>query len=383
MNGMPDGGGKLAPATASVLGAIVSAHLSSGVSPGPGVVTAAACVRYLCGSSTPEESSAVRRAMLADGECRRDVRAALLRLDALRAMPWADAMRASLDEGWAGQVSAAWLELCADNAIQIARARTRWSGEAWGRLRDLALSGAADAALAWEAFRCFAAASLATLPAAAHALTRGPAPSASGPLGVPLGGMPQCCDVESATAAIGSTGALTVRVRLRPREGMVLPPSARVSLQGPADAWPLAEPAITNGALDATVEGFGEATGLPEGPVPAGLVVVELGGQAAPAVLRVALPDGRGSTELPIAGPPRVESGTVQMRVDIGESLLAMHRGARLVLRLAGAHGGQTLAAWPLRTLRVGWNSLIAPAPQLGPDSAAALIAEIVEETSK
>jgi len=378
MNDLPEGERDLAPATASVLDALIAALLVSAGAAAAGAFTAEACVRYLCGKASLEEVAAVRRAMLRDAEIRRRVRAALHRLDDLRSMPWAQARNEALAEGWDGQVAAAWIAFSTEGAANLAQARARWSGEAWGRLHEMALQGAAEATAAWEAFRAFAAASVAALPAPAPAMVRG---GAMGVGGLPLRGMPQGCDVESASATVGPTGALAIGLCLRAGEGASLPTSARVELQGPADVWPLAEPPLIDGALQATIEGFGAATGLPEGPVPPGLVVVDLGVHAGQATLRVALPGGRGATEVPLEEPPRIENGMLRLALELRESLLTLYPGSRLVLRLLGAPHGQAIASWPLSELGLGWNRLSVPAPDLGSGAAAALTAEIVEGT--
>ena len=131
MNDLPEGERDLAPATASVLDALIAALLVSAGAAAAGAFTAEACVRYLCGEASSEEVAAVRRAMLRDAEVRRRVRAALHRLDDLRAMPWAQARNEALAEGWDGQVAAAWIAFSTEGAASLAQARARWSGEAW------------------------------------------------------------------------------------------------------------------------------------------------------------------------------------------------------------------------------------------------------------
>ena len=317
-------------------------------------------VRYLCGALSPQEADALERGLVAAATARRrlrDVRAELLRLEAL---PWTTVAEAARGDGQAAEIAAAWLALAAEQIKAAEHAPAHWLAVGWQTVRSQVEEGVGEALSAWNAFLTFGA----QWSRALHAPSRfAPERGGEAPAETILPGVTVSIRIE---ADIEPDDTLVVTLQCGPQSN---PPATTLdgrtvllALRDGLELWPLAAAPLVGGTAEWRISGFGAATGMPAGALPVDALHFALAdGPALPPAdfasrLLAEITDAHGrstdGSHVPIIflEEPRWLAGEFLVRVEIpAETRYWLTAGYRLRLDVAvsGNHW-QNLGAWTL-----------------------------------
>jgi len=303
-------------------------------------------VRYLSGALEPGDAEAVETDLVSNPAQRQLFRETLTTLDRLRRSLWDEVVRAATEPGLAGQVAACWVAVASENSDA------------------LVTQGTPRAALA--ALHAFLRQVRLALATPRLATVRGPEDTEP----TIVGELPAGTTLKILTAEIESDGSLVVRARLEGNAPDETTAQLAVAIGG--QMWPIASTTFTRGEGEWRVPSIGQASGLPEGIFPSGMLAIAVGSQIEPVAMDVVelLGEVVGGPPvwLELRGPAECIAGQVHVTIDIPTAVRTAYGGHVLELDLMVSPATwQRLTSRPVQDWESGPISIVAPCP-LGPE---------------